>query len=43
VESHLREELLGLVIGNGRVDNNVATLVPVDRCGYPVLIPELQG
>jgi hypothetical protein len=43
MESDLREELLGLIVGNGRVDNDIVTLVPVDWCGYTVFVPELQG
>jgi len=43
VEGDLREKHLGLVIGNGRVDNDVVTLVPVHWCGYAVFIAKLQG
>lgn len=43
VEGDLREEHLGLIIGNGRVDNDVFTLVPVDWRGYAVFIAKLQS
>jgi hypothetical protein len=43
VESDLREELLRLIIGNRRVDNDIVTLVPVDWCGYAVFVTKLQG
>lgn len=42
MEGDLREEHLGLIIGNGRVDNDVFTLVPVDWRGYAVFIAKLQ-
>lgn len=42
MEGDLREEHLGLIIGNGRVDNDIVTLVPVDWRGYAVFIAKLQ-
>lgn len=42
MEGDLGEEHLGLIIGNGRVDNDIITLVPVDWRGYAVFIAKLQ-
>jgi hypothetical protein len=43
VEGDLREEHLGLIIANGRVDNDIITLVPVNWRGYAVFITKLQS
>ena len=37
------EEGLGLIGGDGRVDDNIITLLPVDGGGDPVLITGLKG
>jgi len=42
VEGDLGEEHFGLIIGNGRVDNDIVTLVPVNWGSYAVFIAKLQ-
>ena len=39
----LREEGLGLLSGDGGVDDNVFTLLPVDRSCDTVLVTDLEG
>ena len=43
VEGDLGEQFLGLLVVNGRVDNDILSFVPVDWGGNFVLITELQG
>jgi hypothetical protein len=43
VEGDLREEHLGLIIANGRVDNDIVALIPVNWRGYAVFITKLQS
>jgi hypothetical protein len=43
VEGDLGEEHFGLIIGNGRVDNDIVTLVPVNWGSYAVFIAKLQS
>lgn len=42
MEGDLREEHLGLIIANGRVDNDIVTLVPVNWRGYAMFVAKLQ-
>lgn len=42
MDGHFREQHLGLIGRNSRVNDNIITLVPVHRCSYSVLVTELQ-
>ena len=43
MEGDLGEQLLGLLVVNSRVDDDIVSLVPVDGSGNLVLITKLQG
>ena len=43
VSGVLREEDLGLVVGDRRMDDDVVTLLPVDGGGDAVLVTDLEG
>jgi len=43
MEGHFGEQGLRLVIADTGMDNDIVALLPVDRCGDPVLISQLKG
>jgi hypothetical protein len=43
VNGVVREEGLGLLVGDGWVDDNILTLLPVDRGGDAVLFADLES
>ena len=43
MDGELREEGFGFLVGNGWVDDDIVTLLPVDRRGYTILVTNLQS
>ena len=43
MDGELREEGFGFLVGNGWVDDDIVTLLPVDGGSNAVLVADLEG
>ena len=42
MDGELRDEGFGFLVGNGWVDDDIVTLLPVHRSGHAVLVADLE-